>query len=101
MPGIGKCWRVFLNDRSLRPSDGSGLGRLLGPAGAIGKELRRTASARGLRVHVALAPTRTAAMLLALARPGLTVVAPERESLRSSARDSEAVSTRGGGAPRE
>ena len=54
--------------------DVSGLDRLLGPPRTIGEELRRDAAARGLRVHVALARTRTAAVVLALARPGLTVV---------------------------
>ena len=60
--------------------DVSGLTRLLGPARTIGEEMRREAAARGLRVHVAVAGTRTAAVLLALARPGLTVVAPGGEA---------------------
>src|SRR2546427_12159132 len=38
--------------------DVSGLGRLLGPARAIGEQLQREAAARGLRVPVALACTR-------------------------------------------
>src|SRR5438477_9179981 len=59
--------------------DVSGLGRLLGPMRAIGEELRREAAARGLRVHVALAGTRTAALVLAQARPGLTLVEPGEE----------------------
>jgi protein ImuB len=54
--------------------DVSGLERLLGPAGAIGEELRREAAARGTRAHVAVAGTRMAALVLALARPGLTVI---------------------------
>jgi protein ImuB len=54
--------------------DVSGLGRLLGPPAAIGAELARDASARGLRLHLALAATRTAAMVMALSRPGVTVV---------------------------
>ena len=41
---------------------------------AIGDELRRSAAARGLRLQVAVAATRTAAMVIAHARPGLTVV---------------------------
>lgn len=45
--------------------DASGLGRLLGDAGGIGVELARTAADRGLKVHIALAPTQTAARLLA------------------------------------
>ena len=60
--------------------DVSGLGRLLGTPRSIGEELRRDAAARGLRVHVAIAGTRTAALVLALARPGLTVVEPGEEA---------------------
>src|SRR5258708_37725535 len=60
--------------------DVSGLARLLGPARTIGEEMRREAAARGLRVHVAVAGTRTAAVLLALARPGLTVIAKGDEA---------------------
>ena len=60
--------------------DVSGLGRLLGPARAIGEELRRAAAARGLRVHVALAGTRLAALVLVHARPGLTLVEPGEEA---------------------
>ncbi len=51
-----------------------GLERLLGSPRTIGEEIRREAADRGLRVHVAVAGTRTAAIVLALARPGLTVV---------------------------
>ncbi len=61
-------------------STSAGSTRLLGPARTIGEEMRREAAARGVRVHVAVAGTRTAALLLALARPGLTVVAPWRRS---------------------
>src|SRR5262249_29290689 len=56
--------------------DVSGLERLLGPAPAIGEELRRAAARRGLRAHVAIASTQTAARVLAIARPGLTIVPP-------------------------
>lgn len=52
-----------------------GLSRLFGSPRAIGEELRREAATRGIRVHVALAVTRMAALVLASARPGLTVVA--------------------------
>src|SRR4051794_34184629 len=60
--------------------DVSGLTRLLGPARTIGEEMRREAAARGVRVHVALAATRTAALLIAQACPGLTVVARGEEA---------------------
>lgn len=54
--------------------DVRGLSRLFGSPKAIGAEMRREAASRGLRVHVAIAPSRMAALVLALARPGLTVV---------------------------
>ena len=56
--------------------DVRGLERLLGPARVIGEELRREATTRGVRLHVAVAGTRMAALLLALARPGVTIVQP-------------------------
>jgi protein ImuB len=54
--------------------DVRGLERLLGAPSVIGAELARDAGVRGLRVHVALAPAYTAATVLALSRPGVTVV---------------------------
>jgi protein ImuB len=60
--------------------DVSGLTRLLGPARAIGEEIHREAAARGVRAHVAVAGTRMAAVLLALSRPGLTVIAKGEEA---------------------
>ena len=60
--------------------DISGLGSLIGEPRSIGEELRRTAADAGLRVHVAVASTSTAAILLAHARAGLTVVAPGAEA---------------------
>jgi protein ImuB len=57
-----------------------GLDRLLGDARAIGEELRREAAERGLRVHVAIAGTQTAAEVLAIARPGVVVVEAQKEA---------------------
>jgi protein ImuB len=51
--------------------DVGGLSRLLGTPQDIGEHLRRAASGP---VRIALAPTQTAAALLALGRPGLTIV---------------------------
>jgi hypothetical protein len=51
-----------------------GLDRLLGSPRTIGEELRRDAADRGLRAHIAIARTRTAAMILALSSPGLRVI---------------------------
>jgi len=60
--------------------DVSGLERLLGPARVIGEELRRDAASRGVRVHVAVAGARMAALVLAHARPGVTIVEPGGEA---------------------
>ena len=51
-----------------------GLDRLLGSPRMIGEELRRDAADRGLRAHIAIARTRTAAMILAVSSPGLRVI---------------------------
>src|SRR5215831_12814317 len=60
--------------------DVRGLDRLLGDARTIGEELRREAADRGLRVHVAIAGTQTAATVLAIARPGVVVVEAGEEA---------------------
>jgi protein ImuB len=60
--------------------DVSGLAHLVGPPRLIGEELRRESMTRGVRAHVVVAGTRTAALVLALARPGLTVVPRGREA---------------------
>src|SRR5215210_7760486 len=56
--------------------DVDGLERLFGNARAIADELRREAADRGVIARVAVAATRGAALLLAHARPGITVVDP-------------------------
>ncbi len=75
--------RVEVHQPGLVTLDIAGLGRLLGTAADIGADLRRAAAERGLYPHIAIAATRTAALLLALGRAGLTVVPPggEREAL--------------------
>ncbi|MQA30612.1 MAG: hypothetical protein GEU82_12385 [Luteitalea sp.] len=60
--------------------DVSGLDRLLGPPRLVGDQLRREAANRGLRVHVALAATRIAALVLAHARAGVVIVDPGDEA---------------------
>jgi protein ImuB len=60
--------------------DVRGLERLLGPPRVIAPEIRREAADRGARVHVAIAGTQTAAMVLALANPGIIVIDPGDES---------------------
>jgi len=61
--------------------DVEGLERLVGDAHAIGERLRQVTAERGIApVHVAVAGTCTAAMLLAAARAGVTVVAEGEEA---------------------
>jgi protein ImuB len=57
-----------------------GLERLLGHPQRIGEEIRRSAMRHGRRVQVGIATTRTTALVLALSRPGLTVVPPGKEA---------------------
>jgi protein ImuB len=57
-----------------------GLDRLIGSPSTIGDELRRDTAARGLRAHIAIARTRTAAMVLALSSPGVRVVDDGQEA---------------------
>lgn len=60
--------------------DINGLGSLLGDARTIGEALRRTAADRGLRVHIGIASTSIAAVLLAQARVGLTIIPPGEQA---------------------
>jgi protein ImuB len=60
--------------------DVDGLERLFGDVRAIASELRREAADRGVIARVAVAATRGAALLLAHARPGLTIVDPGTEA---------------------
>jgi len=61
--------------------DLEGLARLFGDASAIGERLRQSAVEQGhVSVRVALAATRTAAILMAAARPGVTVVPAGEEA---------------------
>jgi len=53
--------------------DVSGMTRLFGSPRAMADEMRRDAASRGARVHVAMAATWTAAMLLAHAHVGVSV----------------------------
>jgi protein ImuB len=53
--------------------DVGGLGRLLGDADAIGAEIARAAASRSLDARIAVAPTQTAARLLAIGCADLTV----------------------------
>ena len=57
--------------------DVGGLGRLLGDAQAIGAELDRAAAGSAASLRIAIARTQTAARLLAIGCPGLTVAPGE------------------------
>ena len=73
--------RVDAHAEHLVTLDVEGLQRLFGSSQAVGERLRRAAADHGIApVHVAIAATRTAAMLLASARAGITVVAPGDEA---------------------
>jgi protein ImuB len=60
--------------------DVCGLERLFGSPRTIADDMRRDAASRGARVHVAIAGTRTAALVLAHAHPGVTVIMPGDEA---------------------
>jgi len=76
LAGVAEAFspRFEVHREDLVSIDVSGLKRLLGPSQTIVDELRRDAKSRGMAVHVAVAATRTTAMVLALARLGVTVV---------------------------
>jgi hypothetical protein len=60
--------------------DVGGLGQLHGDLHAIGQALRRAAARRHVTVRVAIAATRVAAILMAAARDGISVVPPGTEA---------------------
>ena len=73
--------RVAVHSRRQILMDIEGLERLVGDPRAIGERLRQAAADRGIvPVHVAVAGTCTAAVLLAAARAGVTVAAPGDEA---------------------
>ena len=61
--------------------DANGLSRLFGTAQELGEHLRDAMSGGEAEGHVAIASTQTAAILLALGAPGLTVVMPGKEAI--------------------
>ena len=58
--------RIERHDDTCIVLDVAGLGRLLGDAHGIAAELHRTASERGIKTRIAVAPTQTAALLMTL-----------------------------------
>ena len=69
--------RVERHGRSSVVLDVGGLGRLLGDPQAIGVELDRAAAGSAARLRIAIAQTQTAARLLAIGCPGLSVAPGE------------------------
>jgi protein ImuB len=61
-------------------ADLTGVERLFGDPHVIANELQREAASRGVPARVAVAGSRTAALLLAHARPGVSVIAPGAEA---------------------
>jgi protein ImuB len=72
--------RVQIEGTALVTIDVGGLRRLLGGPDAIAAELARVAAACGIDARVAVAATRTAALVTARARTGVTVIAPGAEA---------------------
>ncbi len=60
--------------------DATGLTHLVGDGRALGATLRRVAADRRLYLRIAVASTRTAALLIVQARSGLTVIEPGQEA---------------------
>ena len=69
--------RIECHGASTVVLDVSGLGRLLGDAHAIGAELARAADEYSTSLQIAVARSQTAARLLAIERPALTIAAGE------------------------
>ena len=74
--------RVEVHGPGLVTLDLDGLQRLFGLPEEIARELQRDGQERGCDLRVAVAATRTAAMLLALSQPGVTVVRAGEERQR-------------------
>jgi protein ImuB len=74
--------RMEVHKPGLVTLDIAGLGRLLGVPEEIGRELQESCARRSVPASVAIAATRSAAMLLAVGKPGLTVVPAGEERRR-------------------
>ena len=76
--------RVEVHRPGLVTLDARGLDRLLGTPREIATELQRACAARNLPASIVAAATRTTAMLIAVAAPGVTAVPPGHERARVS-----------------
>ena len=72
--------RIEIHGDNLVVLDTTGLTSLFSNARELGATLRRSAADRGLYLRIAVASTRTAALLVVQARSGLTVIEPGREA---------------------
>ncbi len=72
--------RIEIHGDNLVVLDATGLTGMFGDARELGATLRRSAADRGLYLRIAVASTRTAALLVVQERSGLTVVAPGQEA---------------------
>ena len=73
--------------------DASGLDRIIGPPAMIAREVSALAIEQGLVVRIAMAPTMTAAWLMAHAQIGQTVVEPPRMAAMLGALPVQILST--------
>ena len=73
--------RIEIHGDNLVVLDTTGLTSMFGDARELGETLRRSAADRGLYLRIAVASTRTAALLVVLERSGLTVIEPSREAV--------------------
>ena len=72
--------RIEIHGDNLVVLDTTGLTSMFGDARELGAALRRSAADRGLYLRIAVAATRTAALLVVQERSGLTVIEPSREA---------------------
>ena len=76
--------RIEIHGANLVVLDATGLtgsSSMFGTAGELGATLRRSAADQGLYLRIAVASTRTAALLVVQDRSGLTVIEPGREAV--------------------
>ena len=73
--------RIEIHGDNLVMLDTTGLTSMFGSVRELGATLRRSAAGRGLYLRIAVASTRTAALLVVQERGGLTVIEPGREAV--------------------
>ena len=77
--------RIEIHADNLVALDTTGLTSMFGDARELGATLRWSAADRGLYLRIAVASTRTAALLVVQERSGLTVIEPGREAVTLAA----------------